>query len=109
MYLNCWWRRYIASVFSTHRFTRSSLFQDIHDQVIELSKKPHVIVGTPGRLYDHLLSTTGFDISHIRFLVLDEADQLLNEDFQDALDSIIKRCPRDRTTFLFSATMTEKV
>lgn len=51
-------------------------------QVIELSKKPSVIVGTPGRLLDHLTNTKGFNLNKLKYLVLDEADKLLNKDFE---------------------------
>ncbi|KAA6376116.1 MAG: putative ATP-dependent rRNA helicase RRP3 [Streblomastix strix] len=82
---------------------------DIREQIPLLSSKPHVIVATPGRLVDHLKGTKGFSIKTARFLVLDEADQLLKRDFQDAVDTIVQSCQRERITFLFSATMTEKV
>ncbi|KAH7830667.1 putative P-loop containing nucleoside triphosphate hydrolase [Monocercomonoides exilis] len=82
---------------------------DLQKQVKILSDRPHVIVATPGRLFDHIRSTKGFSIDKIKFLVLDEADRLLNPDFKDSLDAIIHHCPRDRITFLFSATMTNKV
>lgn len=50
-------------------------------QVIELTKKPAVVIGTPGRILDHLENTKGFNLNNIQFLVLDEADKLLNLDF----------------------------
>ncbi|PAA54656.1 hypothetical protein BOX15_Mlig012350g3, partial [Macrostomum lignano] len=80
------------------------------DQAIVLSKRQHhVIIATPGRLADHLADTKGFDLRRLRFLVLDEADRILNMDFEDSLTKILKELPRDRRTFLFSATMTKKV
>ena len=82
---------------------------ELNDQVRQLARNPHVIVASPGRLFDHLRATKGFNINRIQFLVLDEADQLLNQDFQDTLDAILSKCPKTKTTFLFSATMTEKV
>lgn len=50
-------------------------------QSIALSKKPHVIVCTPGRLVDHLENTKGFNLKNLKYLVLDEADRLLDLDF----------------------------
>ena len=78
-------------------------------QAIALGKRPHVIVATPGRLVDHLQNTKGFSLRTIKYLVLDEADKLLAMDFEVAIDRILKVCPKERNTFLFSATMTSKV
>ncbi|GAB2245079.1 hypothetical protein Droror1_Dr00000572 [Drosera rotundifolia] len=82
---------------------------DITQQQINLAKRPHIIVGTPGRLLDHLTNTKGFSLRTLKYLVLDEADRLLNEDFEKSLDELLKVIPRERRTFLFSATMTKKV
>lgn len=54
---------------------------DMVDQALALSKKPHVVIGTPGRMVDHLANTKGFHLRNARFLVLDEADRLLDLDF----------------------------
>lgn len=78
-------------------------------QAVALAKKPHVIVATPGRLVDHLENTKGFSLRTVKFLVLDEADRILTLDFEKELDKIVGSMPRDRTSFLFSATMTTKV
>jgi ATP-dependent RNA helicase DDX47/RRP3 len=74
-----------------------------------LAKKPHIIVATPGRLLYMLQNMKGFSLRTIKFLVLDEADRLLHEDFEKELDQILAVLPTDRQTFLFSATMTSKV
>lgn len=74
-----------------------------------LAKKPHIIVATPGRLLYMLQNMKGFSLRTIKFLVLDEADRLLHEDFEKELDQILAVLPSDRQTFLFSATMTSKV
>jgi len=66
-------------------------------------------VATPGRLLDHLENTKGFSLRKIKFLVFDEADRLLDMDFGPAIDKILKVIPKERTTYLFSATMTTKV
>ncbi|CAG0891892.1 unnamed protein product [Cyprideis torosa] len=78
-------------------------------QSITLAKNPHVIIATPGRLVDHLENTKGFNLRSLKFLVMDEADRILNMDFEQELDKILKVLPRERNTFLFSATMTKKV
>ncbi|KAF6764752.1 ATP-dependent rRNA helicase RRP3 [Ephemerocybe angulata] len=82
---------------------------DLPTQAIALAKRPHVVVATPGRLLQHLEETKGFSLRTLKFLVLDEADRLLDMDFGPAIDKILKLIPRERTTYLFSATMTSKV
>lgn len=82
---------------------------DMVPQSIALSKKPHVIVATPGRLVDHLEKTKGFSLRTLKYLVMDEADRLLDMDFGPSIDKILKFVPRERRTYLFSATMSSKV
>lgn len=82
---------------------------DVMTQAVALAKKPHIVVGTPGRIVHHLQNTKGFSLNKIKFLVLDEADRLLNLDFEEEIDLILRSIPKDRTSFLFSATMTSKV
>jgi ATP-dependent RNA helicase DDX47/RRP3 len=83
---------------------------DMVPQAIALGKRPHIIVASPGRLLDHLENTKGFSLKHLKYLVLDEADRLLDLDFGDSLDKIFKVLPREgRHTYLFSATMSSKV
>jgi len=78
-------------------------------QSIALHKKPHIIVATPGRLQDHLERTKGFSLRNLCYLVFDEADRLLDLDFGPSIDKLLKELPRERKTYLFSATMTTKV
>ncbi|KAG8949093.1 ribosomal RNA processing protein [Tulasnella sp. 424] len=82
---------------------------DMVAQAIALSKRPHVVVATPGRLQDHLENTKGFNLRYLKFLVMDEADRLLDMNFGPAMDKIFKVLPKDRRTYLFSATMTTRV
>ncbi|XP_044158223.1 probable ATP-dependent RNA helicase DDX47 isoform X1 [Bufo gargarizans] len=82
---------------------------DMMSQALALAKKPHVVIATPGRLIDHLENTKGFNLRAVKYLVMDEADRILNMDFETEVDKILKVIPRDRKTFLFSATMTKKV
>lgn len=82
---------------------------DMVSQALQLAKKPHILIATPGRLVDHLENTKGFNLKAIKYLVMDEADRILNMDFEVELDKILRVIPRERRTFLFSATMTKKV
>ena len=79
-------------------------------QAIALAKRPHVVVGTPGRIVYHLENTKGFALRQCRFVIVDEADRLLGLDFEEELDKIIAAVPKEtRHVMLFSATMTTKV
>ncbi|MFA6808687.1 MAG: DEAD/DEAH box helicase [Eubacteriales bacterium] len=70
----------------------------------ELKQKTHIVVGTPGRLLDHLEKGT-FDTSNIKYLVIDEADEMLNMGFIEQIETIIASLPQERVTILLSATM----
>merc|ERR1719260_130155 len=78
-------------------------------QAVILGKKPHVIIATPGRLVDHLENTKGFSLKSLKYLVMDEADRILNMDFEEEVNKILRCIPTERRTMLFSATMTKKV
>ncbi|KAM9329058.1 putative ATP-dependent RNA helicase DDX49 [Gastrophryne carolinensis] len=83
---------------------------DMVAQAIELARKPHVVIATPGRLADHIRSSNTFSIKKIKFLVLDEADRLLEQgctDFTQDLQVILGAVPAQRQTLLFSATLTD--
>ena len=82
---------------------------DMTAQAVSIARRPHVIVATPGRLVDHLEHTKGFSLQTFKFLVLDEADRMLGLDFEKEIDVILQSMPRERRTYLFSATMTSKV
>lgn len=77
--------------------------QSIGPQIGSLQHGAHVVVGTPGRLKDHLRKKT-LDLSRVKTLVLDEADRMLDMGFVDDIESIIQQTPNDRQTLLFSAT-----
>ena len=79
------------------------------NQAKELRLRPDIVVATPGRLIDHLRNTTGVSMDDIEILVIDEADRMLQEGFQDELNELITFCPKSRQTLLFSATMTDDV
>ena len=67
-----------------------------------------VIVGTPGRILDHLERNT-IDLSHLKTLVLDEADRMLDMGFREDVEKIINNCPKQRQTLLFSATISQDI
>lgn len=82
---------------------------EMMQQAISLAKKPHIIIATPGRIVDHLKNTKGFNLNQIKYLVLDEADRMLSLDFEEEINHILSVIPQERHTYLFSATMTQKV
>lgn len=77
-------------------------------QIGSLEHGAHIIVGTPGRIVDHL-ERNRLDLSNLTMLVLDEADCMLEMGFQPQLEAIIASAPRERQTLLFSATFPEKI
>lgn len=81
---------------------------DIHTQIRGLKKGVHIIVATPGRLRD-LIRREKVDLSQIEFVILDEADEMLNMGFKEELDDILKYTPEDKSAWLFSATMSKDV
>ncbi|XXM71554.1 DEAD/DEAH box helicase [Lysinibacillus sphaericus] len=82
--------------------------QDIQRQIRAMKKNPHIIVGTPGRLLDHIKRRT-LKLDNVETLVLDEADEMLNMGFIDDIESILETVPSTRQTLLFSATMPDPI
>ena len=82
--------------------------QSIEHQLRALHRKPEIIVGTPGRIIDHLHRGT-IKFQGLKMVVLDEADEMLDMGFWDDMQTILKSCPPDRQTMLFSATISQKV
>ena len=74
-----------------------------------LHKGVNICICTPGRLLDHLQNTKGFITRNLLALVMDEADRILEQGFEDDLRAILKLLPKQRQTMLFSATQTKKV
>lgn len=77
-------------------------------QTAELKQKSHVVVGTPGRVLDHIERGT-FSLEKLEYLVIDEADEMLNMGFIQQVEAIIQKLPVERTTMLFSATLPQDV
>src|SRR3989344_9183017 len=82
--------------------------ESIRAQIFELRKDPHIIIGTPGRIIDHLEHKT-ISLNSIGVLVLDEADRMLDMGFAPQLKKILTVLPSERQTMLFSATMPEAI
>ncbi|WP_223596323.1 DEAD/DEAH box helicase [Neobacillus bataviensis] len=78
--------------------------QDIGRQIRSLKKAPHIIVGTPGRVLDHINRKT-MRLDTVNTVILDEADEMLNMGFIEDIESILASTPTERQTLLFSATM----
>ncbi|NOU84470.1 DEAD/DEAH box helicase [Paenibacillus sp. LMG 31460] len=82
--------------------------QPFAKQKIELHQKCHVVVGTPGRVLDHIQKGT-LDLERLKYLVIDEADEMLRMGFIEQVGAIIDELPTDRMTMLFSATLPNDV
>ncbi|MBN2362624.1 DEAD/DEAH box helicase [candidate division WOR-3 bacterium] len=82
--------------------------QSIEEQFRRLRKGAEIIVGTPGRIIDHLKRKT-IDLSEIELLVIDEADEMLNMGFADEMEEILKHTNPGKRTLMFSATMPDRI
>ena len=82
--------------------------QSIDRQIMALKGRPQVIIGTPGRVMDHMRRHT-LKMENLRMIILDEADEMLNMGFREDIDTILADIPSDRQTLLFSATMPKEI
>lgn len=100
-------------VFNIGRFKRLKVAAIVgkspfYNQEREIRQKTHIVVGTPGRIIDHLERNT-LDTSKIKYLVLDEADEMLDMGFIEQIETIINSLPKERVTVLLSATMPKDI
>ncbi|KJS82229.1 MAG: RNA helicase [Peptococcaceae bacterium BICA1-8] len=100
-------------IFNIGRFKRLKVAaiygkSPFYNQEKELKQKTHVVVGTPGRIIDHIERGT-FDTSKIEYLVIDEADEMLNMGFIEQIETVITTLSKKRVTMLLSATMPKDI
>lgn len=79
--------------------------QNIREEMRALKNGPHIVVGTPGRVKDHLLVKKTLNLNTIDYFILDEADEMLNIGFREEIEEILTKTPDNKKTLLFSATM----
>ena len=100
------------TLFSKHlpHITISAVYGGVslETQIRSLRKTPHIVVATPGRLID-LVERRALDLHQVTHLILDEADEMLSMGFQPAINQILSFLPRERATWLFSATMPQEI
>ncbi|WP_209124543.1 DEAD/DEAH box helicase [Alkalihalobacillus sp. BA299] len=96
----------ITNIGRYKRINANAIFgkQSFARQKLELKQKTHVVVGTPGRVFDHIQKGT-LNLERLNYFVIDEADEMLNMGFIDQVEAIINELPRYRITMLFSATL----
>ncbi len=82
--------------------------QQIDRQIIALKRHPQIIIGTPGRIMDHMRRNT-LKFVNLKMIILDEADEMLNMGFREDIDTILEKVPTERQTLLFSATMSPEI
>jgi len=82
--------------------------EQITKQLKQLKRRPRIIVGTPGRINDHI-ERKSLKLNQVKFLVLDETDRMLDMGFGAQVDRILKHIPKERQTLMFSATLPEQI
>ncbi len=82
--------------------------ESMQEQRRELKQRPHIIVATPGRMMDHIINKN-VKLDEIKYLIIDEADEMFIMGFKEQLETIIEKLPKERVTLLFSATMPDQV
>lgn len=82
--------------------------QPIERQIVSLKKHPQIIIGTPGRVMDHIRRHT-IKFTNLKMIILDEADEMLNMGFREDIDTILTKAPEQIQTILFSATMSRDI
>lgn len=99
-------REEVVKLASQHRLTCVALYggKPIRGQIEKLRRGADIVVGTPGRVLDHMGRQT-LDLSQVEIVVLDEADRMLDIGFRPDIEKILRKCPKDRQTMLLSATV----
>lgn len=82
--------------------------QSIEKQIIPLRRGVQIVIGTPGRIMDHMRKDT-LKLNDVKLVILDEADEMLNMGFREDIETILTEVPEERQTLLFSATMNDKI
>ncbi|MCR8743777.1 DEAD/DEAH box helicase [Romboutsia lituseburensis] len=82
--------------------------QSIKEQISSLKQRVHVVVATPGRIIDHIKRET-INIKNLKYLIIDEADKMLNKGFIEQIDTIFENLPKQKTVGLFSATIDKEI
>ena len=100
----------ITNIGRFKRIKSVSIFgkEPISEQERKLKQKTHVVVGTPGRILDHI-DRGSLNLAQIKYFVIDEADEMLNMGFIGQVEGIIRRLPKKKVTMLFSATIPEEI
>ena len=82
---------------------------NLRQQEQQLRTRPDIVIATPGRFIDHVRNSSSFNVDSVEIMVMDEADRMLEEGFQDELSEIMQLLPTKRQNLLFSATMNSKI
>ncbi|GAA0084450.1 DEAD/DEAH box helicase [Clostridium sp. CTA-7] len=82
--------------------------QPFNEQIRELKQRVHIVCGTPGRVIDHI-ERGNLNIDNIEFVVIDEADKMLNMGFIDQISEVLSKLPKSKNTSLFSATIPKEI
>ncbi|KAL3230477.1 ATP-dependent RNA helicase DRS1 [Nakaseomyces bracarensis] len=82
---------------------------NLRQQEQMLKTRPDIVIATPGRFIDHIRNSASFNVDSVEVLVMDEADRMLEDGFQDELNEIMSLLPTKRQTLLFSATMNSRI
>ena len=83
--------------------------QNVRDEIRNLKNGTHIVVGTPGRIKDHLMRKKTLILNDLDYFILDEADEMLNIGFREEIEEILEHTPEDKKTLLFSATMPREI
>lgn len=100
----------ISNIGRLKKIRCSAIFgkQPIKEQILSLKQRVHIVVATPGRIIDHIERKT-INLENLDYLIIDEADKMLNKGFIEQIDTILKNSPEKKTIGLFSATIDKDI